>query len=230
VQFSDLSTGLPTSWLWNFGDGETSTLQNPVHIFGTPGGYSVSLTTANDFGESTRVQTGFITVNKAVLYDIYLANSRSGFLANDGYIEFTVSRPDAWIKIAGEIYQFRENDNVQLIIGDPSSGLIDGTDHDLSAFNFNLVRMYVNSAPVASGIVSDIGITGYRNLRSTITLVIPPQDAATTLFVNGAPVARPAGSSITVQNFRADSSGRMDFQKKLDEVYYKGGAERYQVA
>lgn len=44
VQFTDTSTGSPSTWLWNFGDGGTSTLQNPQHTYNTPGIYTVSLT------------------------------------------------------------------------------------------------------------------------------------------------------------------------------------------
>jgi hypothetical protein len=43
VQFTDTSTGGVTSWLWNFGDGQTSTLQNPSHTYTEPGTYTVSL-------------------------------------------------------------------------------------------------------------------------------------------------------------------------------------------
>jgi PKD repeat protein len=53
VQFTDLSFNNPTSWLWQFGDGETSTLKDPVHTFTESGTYSVSLTVENDIGAST---------------------------------------------------------------------------------------------------------------------------------------------------------------------------------
>jgi gliding motility-associated-like protein len=50
VNFTDNSTGgAATSWLWDFGDGNTSTLQNPNHCYNVPGPYTVILTvtTAN---------------------------------------------------------------------------------------------------------------------------------------------------------------------------------------
>jgi len=40
--------GIAPSWSWNFGDGSTSILQNPVHTFTTPGMYSVMLVAGND--------------------------------------------------------------------------------------------------------------------------------------------------------------------------------------
>ncbi len=44
IGFYDASTGGATSWFWDFGDGNTSTLQNPVHQYAVPGTYSVCLT------------------------------------------------------------------------------------------------------------------------------------------------------------------------------------------
>lgn len=63
VSFFDNSTATPISWEWDFGDGNTSTLQNPTHIYNTPGTYTVTLTA--DYQGScsgTEVKTGFITV------------------------------------------------------------------------------------------------------------------------------------------------------------------------
>ncbi len=37
VQFTDTSTGSPTGWAWDFGDSNTSTLRDPVHLYSTPG-------------------------------------------------------------------------------------------------------------------------------------------------------------------------------------------------
>lgn len=47
VSFIDQSTGSPTSWSWNFGDGSVSTQQNPSHVFAARGTYNVTLTASN---------------------------------------------------------------------------------------------------------------------------------------------------------------------------------------
>ncbi|WP_406669998.1 PGF-pre-PGF domain-containing protein [Methanolobus sp. ZRKC4] len=52
VAFTDNSSGLVASWLWNFGDGNTSTEQSPTNVFGE-GNFTVSLTVENSNGTST---------------------------------------------------------------------------------------------------------------------------------------------------------------------------------
>lgn len=51
VNFTDTSTNA-TSWLWNFGDGTTSTAQNPTKTFTTVGTFTVQLTVSNEEGGS----------------------------------------------------------------------------------------------------------------------------------------------------------------------------------
>ncbi|MCB9360567.1 MAG: PKD domain-containing protein [Flavobacteriales bacterium] len=57
VQFTDVSTNFPTSWLWNFGDGTTSTYQNPFHTYTVAGYYTVQLITTNAYGSDTTQQS-----------------------------------------------------------------------------------------------------------------------------------------------------------------------------
>jgi PKD repeat protein len=58
VKFRDLSTGNPTSWMWEFGDGTVSYEQNPVHLYPYEGAYDVRLTVANAYGTDTIFKTG----------------------------------------------------------------------------------------------------------------------------------------------------------------------------
>ena len=66
VSFTDQSTGSPTSWNWNFGDGNTSTDQNPAHTFNKTGLYSVTMTASNDDGSSALTKTNYIAVSRAI--------------------------------------------------------------------------------------------------------------------------------------------------------------------
>lgn len=60
--FQDQSTGGATSWRWTFGDGSTSTLQNPTHVYTTPGTYSVRLRACNTFGCDSVQRASAVTI------------------------------------------------------------------------------------------------------------------------------------------------------------------------
>lgn len=61
IQFTDQSTS-STAWFWDFGDGTTSTEQNPVHVYALPGTYTVTLTVENVFGFDYETKISYITV------------------------------------------------------------------------------------------------------------------------------------------------------------------------
>ena len=64
VRFTDKSTGNPTSWHWDFGDGQTSNQQNPSHTYTACGKYTVTLTVSDECDNSdTEIKEGYITVN-----------------------------------------------------------------------------------------------------------------------------------------------------------------------
>lgn len=67
VLFFDLTNGtakIATSWYWDFGDGETSTLQNPKHIYKSSGNYSINLTVSSQNGCSTTSFSKPIHINQ----------------------------------------------------------------------------------------------------------------------------------------------------------------------
>lgn len=62
VQFNDLSTGSPTGWAWDFGDGGTDTVQNPVREYAAAGTFDVKLTANNAWGSNAKVKTGYVVL------------------------------------------------------------------------------------------------------------------------------------------------------------------------
>ncbi|HUC83492.1 MAG TPA: PKD domain-containing protein [Flavisolibacter sp.] len=77
--YNDLSTtsaGNIVFWLWNFGDGNTSNQQNPVHVYSSPGSYNVSLQVKNDLGASSTI-TKTVIISPALLADFSIIEGDS---------------------------------------------------------------------------------------------------------------------------------------------------------
>ncbi len=70
VQFFDDSTGTPTAWLWDFGDGATSTEQNPTHTYTSAVSrtYDVKLTVTNAAGSLFTLKSAYISIAPPVCH------------------------------------------------------------------------------------------------------------------------------------------------------------------
>ena len=64
VEFEDLSTGNPNTWLWDFGNGNTSNLQHPVAIYQFAGFYTVKLTITDSTSQDVYTQVDYIKVHE----------------------------------------------------------------------------------------------------------------------------------------------------------------------
>ena len=85
VSFTDQSAGDAarpvTDWLWDFGDGSTSTDQNPTHTFQQQGRFTVSLTVTGPTGSDTETKTNHVTL---AIFDVN----------GDGYSDYIVGEPN----------------------------------------------------------------------------------------------------------------------------------------
>lgn len=85
------STSTITSWLWNFGNGNSSTLHNPQASFAGPGTYTVCLTISTSSGcSNTSCQTIIVNNSGCQIYATLATQSPTTIGGNDGYIESTV--------------------------------------------------------------------------------------------------------------------------------------------
>ncbi len=96
VDFTDLSTGNPTGWSWNFGDGGSSTAQNPSHEYTDPGTYTVSLTVTNAYGNDTETKTNYITVNEPGAWTVITYDDFEG-----GWGSYTDGGGDCYLYTGG---------------------------------------------------------------------------------------------------------------------------------
>lgn len=73
VNFTDLTTGIPSDWVWTFdgGDPATSNMQNPEDIlYSTEGTFNVKLVSSNYLGIDSLVKESFITANTTILPEV----------------------------------------------------------------------------------------------------------------------------------------------------------------
>ena len=102
VNFEDLSSGA-TNWLWDFGDGNTSTEQNPIHTYNDLGGYQVTLYIENDilsWDEITiEINTTLSTTENEIIDFSYFPNPTIG------HLNFSLKEHYSSIKI--EVYDLK---------------------------------------------------------------------------------------------------------------------------
>ncbi len=67
---TNTSNGNMTSWLWNFGDGNTSSIQNPSHLYSSPGTYTVQLISSSNYGCTDSISHS-VTIHSLPIANFY---------------------------------------------------------------------------------------------------------------------------------------------------------------
>jgi PKD repeat protein len=101
INFTDLSTGVPTNWEWTFEGGTpgTSNVKNPQNIlYPNPGVFQVKLIISNELGADTVIKTGYITVNPT-LHPVVSFTADKNVLCTGDIVHFTdqtIYCPSSW--------------------------------------------------------------------------------------------------------------------------------------
>ncbi len=88
VTFVDQSSGNITSWHWDFGNGQTSSEQNPIHVYDTRGTYTVKLTVSGPNGSDTETKTDFVYNIIGLIYADNTSHEKPHFYSRAGLITF----------------------------------------------------------------------------------------------------------------------------------------------
>lgn len=142
VAFKDESLNNPTSWFWNFGDGNTSTEKNPTHTYNSVGKFTVSLTAYNEAGANTKVVTKLIQVNSVDNW-------------SDWYKDLTnTTRSFSYEIFEGRLFQAvrGSNKNHDVFVRSTADGVFDGInsesgEKDIKEYWDKSVGLATNYAP-----------------------------------------------------------------------------------
>lgn len=193
VQFTDSSTGSPTTWSWTFGDGGSSSSPSPSHPYGSPGTYTVALTVTNASGSNTLTRTNYIVVSAPAPVANFTANPTSGPKPlTVSFSDTSTGSPTAWAWTFGDggtastgpvvthVYNTAGTYSVSLTVTSASgSNSITKTNYIVVAAGNCTVPNFVGSGTKinsAAGIWSGAGFTstiqqqsGHSNGNYTIT-------------------------------------------------------------
>lgn len=106
VEFMDLSENIPTTWIWEFGDGTTSSNQNPTHTYYGDNSYSVTLTVSNNFGSNSISKNININSNtntfeiSGIVYGESFNEISGATVSGEGYSDITDSNGRYSINVA----------------------------------------------------------------------------------------------------------------------------------
>jgi len=75
ISFIDISSGSVDEWLWDFGDGTSSTSQDPTHSYDSPGTYTVARTVRSGTATDAEIKPGYITATAAGQIPDYVTDS-----------------------------------------------------------------------------------------------------------------------------------------------------------
>lgn len=102
VYFTDESQNAPTSWVWNFGDGSTSTLQNPSHAYTTTGTKTVTLTVTNAQGTNQTSHTVTVAVAGPPVVNFSMVPSPGTAGSPVQFTDLSSGAPTSWAWTFGD--------------------------------------------------------------------------------------------------------------------------------
>jgi PKD repeat protein len=143
VQFTDLSmpgTGTISNWLWDFGDGATSNLQHPAHMYSMAAAYNVYLVVTTEVGSDDELKVNYINVLPAPPMADFTVSDRTP--APGQTVNFTDISVPGTSPITSWLWDF--GDGTSSILEDPSHIYLAGAVYTSAAFY--TVSLTVNTA------------------------------------------------------------------------------------
>jgi uncharacterized protein (TIGR02145 family) len=150
VSFTDQSTNSPSSWLWNFGDGNSSNQQNPQHTYLNAGNYTVSLTATNEFGKNTTSKVNYIVTGKPPVAAFETSDTSGTAPLTVHFIDQSTNEPTIWYWNFGDgSSSYKKNPVHKFINAGKYTVKLTVTNSYGSNSKENYINVYANTKPIA---------------------------------------------------------------------------------
>jgi len=226
VNFTDTSTGYPTTWLWNFGDGTAnSTAQHPPeHVYASAGLYTVTLTVTDGSGSSSAQQAIMVTLPAS--HTINLNAAKAAYVETGGAVQFRVTGLYSTITVNGVAYPLNQGDTIRLVVESDQYGSIYSSSTSITTFSFGDISFYQNGVLRNRGTVSSLYVSTYDQYLTTLNLYMPFASAWTSFSVDGTSLIN--GQSTSAVRI-SGLSGAMNLVASSSNAGYTGSASGYQI-
>jgi gliding motility-associated-like protein len=171
VNFSDQSTGNPTSWFWDFGNGATATLQNPSTTYFIPGTYTVTLKVANGGASNTLTRTQYITVYGKPVVNFTVSDSAACFPLRAQFTDLSTTSTGtvkaAWLWDFGDGSQSAQQNPLHIYTNTGNYTVNLKVTNDKGCYSVLTKSAYIK---VAGGVVTDFTNTQPTVCRPPFTI------------------------------------------------------------
>ncbi len=232
IRFLDQSRGNPASWVWDFGDNTSSTLQHPVHQYDRAGLYNVTLTVKQGDGPTRTVtHSDILGVSLPPQQTVLVDTLRRAYITKGSEVTFLSDDPNSSVVIGGARYNLPLGSIVKLRTGSNAgtdvSGKMDIRLGHLVSFAFPDVTLYINGTQVAHGASGDCFLPAYRYFQTNLTYsVIPTSGDIRQVVVDGVTVrAGLENSRILITHLSGQTSD--DLTLVTFPAYFEGTAIRF---
>jgi PKD repeat protein len=230
IQFLDLTLGDPHTWLWDFGDGNTSNLKNPKHKYSSPGNYTVKLTATNNLITKSFEINNYITILSLPIVDLGLdtnsiceyssltlsaTNVNSTYLWNDNSTDsiLVVNSPGNYFVTVTDDNNCSQNDTVYIDLLD--------VDVSLSKTTFCEGEIILISSAVSSEI-DTLSYLWSNNDTTPNSHVVPGDDSEFIVYVNN--TLTTCSDTINSQHYNfLPSFFELDYYNVCDSLTWKNG-------
>ncbi len=154
VAFTDTSTGAPTAWSWDFGDGTTSALRDPIKIYNAAGTYTVRLTVTNAAGKVSTSQTVTVSAAPAANFTNSLPNGLPP--VSISFTDTSTGNPASW----------------SWAFGDGASSTLQNPSHIYAAAGTYTINLTVTNPAGSASVSKTLGIS--PNLTAGFTKALAP--------------------------------------------------------